>query len=133
MRCVVFHKYDNPQGTAQFGRPPKKLVSGVTTGSNLRLTPSVRVLHLFGRQVERNRIVLKVSAVRSIAERFVLGKSTTAYRNDRSALQAILVAIPVNNFEIAFNFYRSVVVNRKSSFSHFLFFLQPNILHIGEH
>ena len=63
------------------------------------------------RKVERYGGVFKIFFVRSVAEGFVVGSSTTAERDDRSALKSVSVALSVNNLEVALYFDGAVGVD----------------------
>jgi hypothetical protein len=67
-----------------------------------------RDLDLFWRQIKRNRLVVQVSIVRTVAEWFVFRQPATTQAQCRSALESVYVSLWVYNFKIALNFEGSV-------------------------
>lgn len=52
--------------------------------------------------------MLKMVAVRAVAERFVFGQAATAQRHYFSSAEVIVVAIFIDDFEVAFQFHGAV-------------------------
>lgn len=81
-------------------------------------TVPVIPLLLFGRQVESYRIMFKMTFVRTVTKGFILGKTAAANGDYFPSAQVIFVAIPVDNFKIAFYFKRAVAVHRNFCSGH---------------
>ncbi len=60
--------------------------------------------------------MLKVSFVRAIAERLVLGKSAAANRHHFTALQVVLISLRIYYDKLAFNFKGAIVVHGQFCF-----------------
>jgi hypothetical protein len=62
--------------------------------------------------------MLKMPFVRTITEWLVSRHTAAAYRNHRSPLKPVLISLHIDNFEIAVDLNRTVVVNCKLYFRH---------------
>ncbi len=57
--------------------------------------------------------MLEMPVMRTVTKRLVLRKTAPAYGKNRPSLQAVLIPISVDDLEIAFNFNRPIIIDRK--------------------
>lgn len=77
-----------------------------------------RQLLLFRRQAEGDGLMLKMSFMGAITERFVLRAATTAEGNDFPPAKVIFIAILIYNLEVSFYFKGAIAVNCNLCSSH---------------
>ena len=77
-------------------------------------------LYLFRWQFKGYRLMFKMTFVRSITKWLVGRPAAPAQGNDSPALQAVGIAIHVNNLKISVKFNRAIVVDRYFRFGHYL-------------
>ena len=79
---------------------------------------ALALYHLFGRQIERHRLMLKpMMLVRAIAKRLVGGKPAAAQGKEGAAAQVVGLSFRVNDFNFALQSERAVL-----QYSEFYFF-----------